>query len=55
MPDTTHKEQDHMCALVEKKADLEVLKDLARGAQYICSACGRSAANSERLCRPEKL
>jgi hypothetical protein len=37
------------------EADLDYLKNLVRGSQYICSSCGRAALSPENLCSPEKL
>ncbi len=45
----------HMCDLAGKKESWEELKNAAAGARWICSACGRSAAEPERLCAPEGL
>ena len=46
---------DHMCKLVKEGAPLEELKDLVADASYICSKCGRVAADEDRLCAPEPL
>jgi hypothetical protein len=39
----------------DDQSDLELLKRLAKNSLYICSMCGRSAANEENLCSPEAL
>ena len=48
-------ETAHMCELAGKKERWEELKKSAAGARWICSACGRSAAEKDRLCVPEAL
>jgi hypothetical protein len=30
-------------------------KELIRNAKFVCKNCGRSAANEENLCKPEKI
>ena len=35
--------------------DLDRLRRLVKDSRYICSACGRSAANADNLCSPEML
>ena len=35
--------------------DQELLKYLAQNSRFICSMCGRSAANEENLCSPEPV
>lgn len=45
----------HMCDMAGKKEMFEEMRSATRDAKYICSACGRSAAEKERLCRPEEL
>ena len=45
--------EKHMCELTKAKKMGEV-KKLAKGANYVCAACGRAAASSENLCKPEK-
>jgi hypothetical protein len=44
----------HLCEL-RKNMTQEKYKSLIRNAQYFCQHCGRSAANSENLCFPEKI
>jgi rubrerythrin len=34
---------------------MEMLKSLAENAQFVCSACGRSASSEIDICSPEKL
>ncbi|MDA8132856.1 MAG: hypothetical protein M0011_15240 [Elusimicrobia bacterium] len=42
----------HMCDMAGKKDKWKELKEAAAGARWICSACGRAAAEKERLCVP---
>jgi hypothetical protein len=42
----------HICQL---KDDLEKVKKLVKGAEYVCKSCGRAAKNEENLCNPTKL
>ncbi len=46
-----------MCAMAccPCKLDVEKLKPYVKNPNYICSSCGRVAANKENLCRPEPL
>jgi len=53
MAETPAEHAKHMCELTKAKK-FEEIKRLAKGAQYICAACGRAAAKSENLCKPEK-
>ena len=46
--------EKHMCELTKDKK-LDEVKKLAKGAAYVCAACGRAAAKAESLCRPEKI
>ena len=48
---------EKICSLSgsENQNDLDLLKHLVKNSQYICSACGRTAANEYNLCSPEKL
>jgi hypothetical protein len=39
----------------DDQSDLELIKRLAKNSLYVCSTCGRSAANEENLCSPEAL
>lgn len=45
----------HLCELMAKKTPIAELKKLVKGAQFVCSKCGRGAAKEENLCAPEKL
>jgi hypothetical protein len=46
--------EEHLCK-VEKRGDMELLRQLARDARFACRKCGRAAYNGKNLCRPEKL
>ena len=55
MSDTSEKT---LCALKEEgyiESNTEDFIKLIRPAQFFCKNCGRSAANSNNLCNPEKL
>lgn len=48
--------EKHLCKLVVgDQRDIEEIKDLVRGAQYICECCGRAAAKAENVCVPIPL
>jgi hypothetical protein len=56
MPHPGH--DKHLCNMVEKGALKTGMADftrLVKGAQYVCSGCGRVAASAENLCAPQKL
>lgn len=60
MASDVHTAEEHaekMCALTCCPHDLplEKIKALARNAQYICTACGRVAADPKNLCMPEEI
>jgi hypothetical protein len=46
--------EEHLCK-IEKRGDLELLRQLGRNALFSCRKCGRAAYNGKNLCRPEKL
>ncbi|MBI5882072.1 MAG: hypothetical protein HZB91_03090 [Elusimicrobia bacterium] len=46
---------EHMCELMGRKPGLAELIAVARKARWVCAECGRSASDSGRLCRPERL
>jgi hypothetical protein len=55
MSDTDEKT---LCALQEEgfiESNMEEFIKLIRPAQYFCKNCGRSAVNSQNLCKAEKL
>jgi transposase-like protein len=55
MADENHGEK--MCALAccPCNLDIEKLKPLVRNAKFICSSCGRVAAEQKNLCQPVAL
>jgi hypothetical protein len=55
MSDTSEKT---LCALQEEgfiESNTKEFIKLIRPAKYFCKNCGRSAVNSQNLCKPEKL
>ena len=60
--DTAKKDKDiddklakaHLCSLVSK-GEMKAVAQLAKGAKFICTKCGRAAAKADNLCKPEKL
>ena len=44
----------HLCR-VAKQGDIDTLRELARGAAFICAKCGRSARSAKSLCRPVEI
>ena len=55
MVDVTSKEclghDQHMCSL-SKDGDFDLIKKLAKDAQFVCTKCGRAAKSPENLCAP---
>jgi predicted SprT family Zn-dependent metalloprotease len=56
----SHTSKEHgqkMCALTCCPHDLPIakIKALVKGAKYVCTACGRAAANARNLCAPEAI
>jgi hypothetical protein len=47
---------EKICTLSDSEdpGDLDLLEHLVKDSRYICSACGRSAANAANLCSPEE-
>ena len=45
----------HMCDLMAEKNAIEAVKEAAKDAQFICTACGRAAKTEDSLCVPVKL
>jgi len=43
-----------LCKLA-KKDKLDEIAALALNPRFICARCGRTAANSENLCKPRKI
>ncbi|MBI4350144.1 MAG: hypothetical protein HY550_01790 [Elusimicrobia bacterium] len=48
-------QKKHMCDLMADKNAFEAVKEAAKDAQFICTACGRSAKTEDSLCVPVKL
>jgi|WetSurSiteA1Bulk_404760.scaffolds.fasta_scaffold01315_2 hypothetical protein len=48
---------EKLCWIIESqnRVDLDCLRPLVKDSRFICSMCGRSAANAEHLCAPEIL
>jgi len=40
---------------IPSDSDSEELRILSNNPSYVCMDCGRSAARSENLCKPEKM
>ncbi len=60
MADVSHTAEEHaekMCAMTCCPHDLPLdkIKSLAKDAKYICTACGRVAADQKNLCVPEAI
>jgi hypothetical protein len=56
MPHEGH--ERHLCLLQNTgylDTNMEDYKELVRNPQFVCKACGRTAANEKNLCAPEKL
>ncbi len=56
MPHAEH--EQHLCYLQNLgyvQSNPEDFKKLIRNPQFVCGNCGRAAANSKNLCKPEKL
>jgi hypothetical protein len=39
----------------EDQSDIDTIKRLAKDSRFICTMCGRAAANEENLCSPEAI
>jgi hypothetical protein len=54
-----HAEHDkHLCYLHNMgyvNSNLDKYKELVKGGQYVCKACGRVAGSEKNLCVPEKI
>lgn len=52
-----HDHENKMCALTccPCQLDLEAIKPLVDKPEHICTACGRVANDSDRLCQPSSL
>ena len=46
--------ENHLCELVAKRKMAQVA-ELAAGAKYLCSICGRAAASAASLCEPVEI
>ncbi len=52
-PDSDEK----VCSIndLDDQGEIDRLKSFVRNSRYVCSTCGRSAANADNLCSPETL
>lgn len=48
-------QKKHLCDLMAEKTAFETVKEAAKDARFICTACGRSAKTEDSLCVPVKL
>lgn len=48
-------QKKHMCDLMADKTAFETVKEAAKDARFICTACGRSAKEAGNLCVPVSL
>ncbi len=60
MGDRHHHDAPHdnkLCAMTccPGRIDIEELKPLVKNPKYICSQCGRTAAEADNVCSPESL
>jgi len=46
--------EEHLCR-IEKRGDMELLRQLGWDARFSCRKCGRSAHEEKNLCKPERL
>jgi hypothetical protein len=56
MPHIKH--DQHLCYLQNMgyvESYFNDYKELIKNARFVCKNCGRSAANEENLCKPEKM
>jgi hypothetical protein len=47
--------EHHLCAMIEAAGLTKEMKPMIKNAKYVCTCCGRVAANKENLCEPEPL
>lgn len=47
--------EKHLCDLMADKTAFEAVKEAAKDARFICTACGRAAKTEDSLCVPVKL
>lgn len=45
----------HLCSKIAAGITLDEIKDLVRNGKFVCSKCGRVAANATNLCDPVPL
>ena len=48
------KKPKRLCKLASS-GKIDKIAKLAKGANYICTKCGRAAAKAENLCKPQKI
>ena len=47
--------ENHLCKMIEESGLTPQIKALIENPKYVCSCCGRAAANEDNLCAPEPL
>jgi len=47
--------EHHFCAMIEAAGLTKEMKPMIKNAKYVCTCCGRAAANKDNLCEPEPL
>jgi len=47
-------EKNHLCRIIIRH-DLDLIRKIAKDAQYYCKNCGRAAHDKENLCNPSRI
>ena len=47
--------ENHICKMIEENGLTPKIKGLVGNPKFVCSCCGRAAANADNLCAPEPL